>query len=133
MGLRASDVDLKQKIITVRRSYRGPTKSGRTRKVPMSVALTSALCYLNALEPDERIFPVMDPNPMLKALCREARIRRITFHGIRHTFASLALEAGVSPRKVSQVLGHSSLSTTLNIYWGAINEEMDLSFLEEKS
>ena len=41
---------------------------------------------------------------------------RITLHGLRHTWASLALQAGVSPKVVSERLGHASVSFTLDVY-----------------
>jgi integrase len=40
----------------------------------------------------------------------------ITLHGLRHTWASLALQAGVSPKVVSERLGHASVSFTLDVY-----------------
>ncbi len=40
----------------------------------------------------------------------------ITLHGLRHTWASLALSAGVSPKIVSERLGHASVSFTLDVY-----------------
>ena len=43
-------------------------------------------------------------------------VPRITLHGLRHTWASLALQAGVSPKVVSERLGHASVSFTLDIY-----------------
>ena len=42
--------------------------------------------------------------------------RRIRFHDLRHTCASLLLAQGVSPRVVMDVLGHSQLSITMDLY-----------------
>jgi hypothetical protein len=43
-------------------------------------------------------------------------VPRITLHGLRHNWASLALHAGGSPRVVSERLGHASVSFTLDVY-----------------
>lgn len=40
----------------------------------------------------------------------------IRFHDLRHSYATLMLKNGVNPKIVSSVLGHSDVSTTLNIY-----------------
>ena len=45
-----------------------------------------------------------------------AGLPRIGVHGMRHTAATLALRAGVSPEVVSKRLGHSSVVVTLSIY-----------------
>ncbi|MEX2375149.1 MAG: tyrosine-type recombinase/integrase, partial [Dehalococcoidia bacterium] len=37
-------------------------------------------------------------------------------HGLRHTYATAALRAGVSPEVLSQRLGHSDVSITLSLY-----------------
>ena len=39
-----------------------------------------------------------------------------TFHDLRHTFATLALHAGVPLWKVSKLLGHRDISITLRVY-----------------
>jgi integrase len=44
----------------------------------------------------------------------------IRFHDLRHTYASLALAAGVQPKVVSDRLGHSTVSLTMNTYSHAI-------------
>jgi integrase len=41
---------------------------------------------------------------------------RIPLHGLRHTWATLALRAGVHPRVVQERLGHSSVAITLGVY-----------------
>ncbi len=43
-------------------------------------------------------------------------VDRITLHGLRHTWATLALEKGIHPRVVQERLGHSTIAITLGIY-----------------
>lgn len=43
-------------------------------------------------------------------------IKQITYHGLRHTFATRCIEAGVDIKSLSEILGHSSVSITLNTY-----------------
>ncbi|MFL5889657.1 MAG: tyrosine-type recombinase/integrase [Solirubrobacteraceae bacterium] len=38
----------------------------------------------------------------------------MTLHGLRHTWASLALQAGINPKVVSERLGHTTVSFTLD-------------------
>jgi integrase len=45
-----------------------------------------------------------------------AGIRRVTFHALRHTFASLLIQQGTSPAYVKEQMGHSSIQVTVDIY-----------------
>jgi integrase len=47
---------------------------------------------------------------------KAAGLPRLSLHGVRHTYATLALEAGVHPRVVQQRLGHSHIAITLGTY-----------------
>lgn len=58
-------------------------------------------------------------NGMLKKLCIPHR----GFHHARHTYASLALGAGVPVHVVSKILGHASVSITLNLYSHMLPEQ----------
>lgn len=50
-------------------------------------------------------------------ILKDAKLKRcIKFHGLRHTFASTLIEAKVDVKTVSSLLGHSDISTTLNVY-----------------
>lgn len=49
-------------------------------------------------------------------MLEKAQIRKVKFHSLRHKFASKAIETGVSDKVTSKLLGHSSVTTTLNIY-----------------
>lgn len=43
-------------------------------------------------------------------------MKHVTFHGLRHTHATLLVENNVNVKSVSERLGHSSMETTLRIY-----------------
>ncbi|MBR3919833.1 MAG: site-specific integrase [Clostridia bacterium] len=45
-----------------------------------------------------------------------AGMRHFTFHALRHTFASRAMEQGMDPKTLSVILGHYSVSFTLDTY-----------------
>ncbi|WP_122642481.1 site-specific integrase [Luxibacter massiliensis] len=47
---------------------------------------------------------------------REHNIEQIRFHGLRHTFATRCIESGADYKIVSELLGHSSVNLTLNLY-----------------
>ena len=51
-----------------------------------------------------------------KPLLRRAGLPGIRFHDLRHTCATLLLTKGVHPKIVSEMLGHSSVSITLDVY-----------------
>ena len=49
-------------------------------------------------------------------LLDKAGLPRIRFHDLRHTAASLMLSRGVHPKIVSEMLGHSTIAITLDLY-----------------
>lgn len=60
-----------------------------------------------------------DPDSITKGfdrLIKTAGVRRITFHGLRHTHISHQLMDGVHVKIVSERAGHSSVSITLSVY-----------------
>ena len=40
----------------------------------------------------------------------------LTFHGLRHAFATLALKKNIHPKIVSEAMGHSKVGITMNLY-----------------
>ena len=50
------------------------------------------------------------------AAVKRSKAPRVRFHDLRHTWATLALRAGVSPKIVSDRLGHASVGFTLDVY-----------------
>lgn len=56
----------------------------------------------------------------LARIIKAAKVKRISFHGLRHTSATLLLKAGVAPHVVQQRLGHKRIEMTLGIYAHAL-------------
>lgn len=53
---------------------------------------------------------------------------RITPHSLRHSYATISIEKGANPKAVSQILGHSSVRTTLNMYTHLSKEHVQKVF-----
>jgi integrase len=51
-----------------------------------------------------------------QAILKDAGLRRIRFHDLRHTCATLLLAQGVHPRLIMEILGHSQIAITMNLY-----------------
>jgi integrase len=62
----------------------------------------------------------MLPRSLTHEFCRIAHgvkdLPRVRFHDLRHSHATQLLLAGVHPKIVQERLGHSSITTTLDIY-----------------
>lgn len=59
------------------------------------------------------------PDAVSETFLRRGRrydVPRLTLQGLRHTWATLALEQGIHPRVVQERLGHSTIAITLGIY-----------------
>lgn len=123
LGLRWEDVDLKNGRITVRRSIvRGRikgTKSRRVREVPLGNDVSLALArhrhlrgpYVFCDDAGNHLTNGECKWPLYRA-CEGARLRRIGWHVLRHTFCSQLAMAGVAPTTIQQLAGHAALRMT---------------------
>ena len=76
------------------------------------------------LTPDDLVFSHPDGSPFLPdtvshaflKIARRAGLNGIRFHDLRHTHATLMLQQGIHPKIVSERLGHSTVSLTLDTY-----------------
>lgn len=65
---------------------------------------------------DNEFLQLSKPRKWMLQTIHKNKLREITIHGFRHTHATLLLEAGVSPKVISERLGHSSIQITLDLY-----------------
>ena len=49
-------------------------------------------------------------------LCDKVGIKRFSMHVLRHTFATRCIEAGMMPKTLQKILGHSNIEITMNLY-----------------
>lgn len=145
LGLRWSDIDLEKGTIKVQRAlvtgdggkqWSTPkTKAGR-RVVSIDEETVAALRAHRARQNQEKLMlgagyqdddlvtaqedgQTVSPTRITEQfgrLLKRAGLPHIRLHDLRHTFATLSLEAGVNPKVVQQALGHSHVSVTLGIY-----------------
>jgi integrase len=145
LGLRWSDVDLAGARLSVNRSLTtlggkpawSLPKTARSRRQvsldPDTVEILRAhrvrqleerLAAGEAWQDDDLVFcnedgTVLHPDHVTKAFrrrAREAGLSVLRLHDLRHTWATLALQAGVHPKVVSDRLGHATSSITLDLY-----------------
>ena len=125
VNMKWSWVDLTQNQITVKCSAFFTTKSKKERIIPFNSNLKSI--FMNrfpkvfSIKNDEYIFSKLPGiklnedfiSKKFKDSVRAAKLyERIHFHTLRHSFASLLVQRGVSLYVVKELLGHETLSTT---------------------
>lgn len=128
LALQYEDIDFENKIINVYKSVyhennQPHIKSTKTasgiRKVVLLDCLVDKLPHKNT---KEYIFSGTDkPLTNSQFECRWRKYKQetgldVTAHQLRHTFATILFEADISPKDAQNILGHSDISTTQNIY-----------------
>jgi len=118
LHLRLTDIDSQQMAIRIQQG-----KGRKDRNVILSRVLLETLRrYWKERRPRSWLFPGHRGNrplheTVIQRAFTEARRRAhidkdVTFHSLRHTFATHLMESGVAPRTIQALLGHRSLSTT---------------------
>jgi integrase len=146
LGVRWTDIDLDGGTVSLRRSrvvaggrvVEGPTKTkAGERSMALDAATVSVLRSWRSAQAAERlvmgagwgndvglVFTQPDGTPLypqtvtaaFKRVAIELGLPTIGVHGLRHSSATMMLASGVSPKVVSQRLGHANVSITLDTY-----------------
>jgi integrase len=133
LGLQWQDIDWNSRQIHVRRAWKegdftAPKTRNSIRRVDVPDFLVMELKRWKLRCPKSEhdlVFPNGAGNPESHSnllqrgfypALRRAGLRKLRFHDLRHTFASLMLANGEDIVRVSRLLGHASPTVTLNVY-----------------
>ncbi|WP_372506400.1 tyrosine-type recombinase/integrase [Streptomyces malaysiensis] len=144
MGLRRGEVlgvalvvDLDERVIRVGNQlqriggelYQDTTKTGKIRPVPLPLICLAALRWhrfrlAGAPAPSSLVFTTRTGRPIeprnlnrsFSRLTASAGLRPIRLHDARHGCATLLTAAGVAPRVLMEILGHSQISMPMDVY-----------------
>lgn len=151
VGLKWDDIDFGKRTVTISRTmeYRykvgewrvGPPKSkSGYRTIPLTDEAirilkdqkekNSKIKVIN-IEWRDQVFLSRKGEPVknstydtaLFKICDKAEIRKFSMHILRHTFATRCIEAGMIPKTLQKILGHSNIGITMNLYVDATEEE----------
>ncbi|MCM1333079.1 MAG: site-specific integrase [Bacteroides sp.] len=140
-GMQWNDIDIHQGIIVVSRTIEriyiaedglrktelivsSPKTHNSKREIPITTELHKILKPLKAIVKGDfyvlsnKQIPI-EPRTYrnyYKNLLTSLDIPPIKFHGLRHSFATRCIESKCDYKTVSSILGHSNISTTLNLY-----------------
>jgi integrase len=110
-----TSVDLEKNILNV-----FAPKTGKTRTVPINAEARKVLDAWALGRKNEFVFynhgtgkPYVDLKAGFALACRKAGISGVTWHTLRHTFASRLLDRGADIVTVQQLLGHSTVTVTM--------------------
>lgn len=149
LGLRWQDVDLVRRTVSIRQTvlnvaYKvmlGEPKTARGRRTISLDVATSAVLQSHRTATAERrlkmglgapnsdlVFARDDGRPIHPDLfsktfdrtVKRLGLRKVRLHDLRHTYATLALQAGVDAKTVSARLGHATVAFTLDVYTKAV-------------
>ena len=133
LGLKWEDIDLTSGTIRVRRQVcringvvtEAPLKTKNAyRSILIGEDAVGILKQQKEKVACEYVFPSPTGGPispdsvlhMLHRVLERARLPKVRFHDLRHTFATLAIQNGVDIKTVSGILGHYSAGFTLDTY-----------------
>lgn len=124
LGLRWEDMFWDRRVIRVQNALSleelMPTKSGKSREIPMTTDLVEALLPLRG-GASPFVFSAQDGGPLhrktlqrpLNTANRNSGVKRVRFHDLRHSFASQLAIAEVPIRTIQELLGHADMKMTL--------------------
>lgn len=139
IDLKAGKLHVRLALVDVGKANGGrklkATKSKASRRsldIPQQLAHELKLWKLKcAPSAEEYVFCTLEGKPlhrkaataMLDTAITSAKIKRLSLHKLRHSFASLLLANGVDIAKVTKLLGHRDSTITLKLYAHFIDDK----------
>ena len=122
--VRNEDVKNKAKTSVI---FSTPKSSSSIRMIPIPSFLILLLRKYElthgfVLHNDGRFVDTRNVSRRFKKLLELAELPNLKYHILRHTFATRALELGFDAKTLSEILGHSSVTITLNLYAHSLPE-----------
>ena len=137
-GLKWEDIDLDTNSLFVNKTrQKNPNKNyqmqvmscknnSSIREIAIPISLSHSIRnYFIKYNNNEFIFENIDYDSLTAWFRRWQRkngIKQIRFHDLRHTHATLLLYKGIDIKTISERLGHSCISTTMNVYTHVVKE-----------
>ena len=137
-GLKWGDIDFENKSINIKRTIQRiyeiekgtrvietlPKTATSLRIIPLSNILYTKLKPLAKkhkkedyiLSGNKKIIEPQAYRYTYKNILKKCRVKHKKFHTLRHTFATNCIKVGMDPKSLSEVLGHSNVDITLNLY-----------------
>jgi integrase len=133
LGLQWSDIDWFNSQVIIKRTFQHgrfyePKSSTSRRKIDLGPTVIAQLKKWKMACPQNRldlVFPSDEGTPIdnnnlvrrhFEPAMRKAGLRKIRFHDLRHTFASLLIDQGEHPKYIQTQMGHSSINVTMDTY-----------------
>jgi len=114
LSLQWKDIDFDTNLIIL-----DETKGGSSRKIPINDVLKEILFELKNKSVNEFVFensfgkPYKDVRTTFRTALNKSGIKDVTFHTLRHTFASHLVMANVNLKTVQELLGHRTIQMTM--------------------
>lgn len=104
-----------------------PKSKSSKREIPIPVILINKLKEIPqtceyVLSKNNKPVDIRTYRRHFKKLLQKAGLSDIKYHALRHTFSTRALEVGMDYKTLSEILGHSSVGITLDLYAHSLNE-----------
>ncbi len=163
-ALKWNDIDLNNRIININKTLErikniNPTNNVKTkvivstpkskksiRQIPIPTMLISYINQIKETTKNDNCYILTNTEKFIEPKVLRKKFKLIIkdleinckFHTLRHTFATRCIENGVDPKTLSELLGHSNIKITLELYVHPRNEHKiecmeKLSFLSSQS
>ena len=151
VGLKWADIDFEKRTVTISRSMEfrhayhewrigEPKSKSGYRTIPLTDEAIRILKDQKAKNSKIRVIPMewcefvflcrkgtpvknSTYDTALYKICNKAGIEPFAMHILRHTFATRCIEAGMKPKTLQKILGHSNIGITMNLYVTTTDDE----------